>query len=166
MEILAGGLYFVADAFFARVNDPYLKINYDSTKRPHYFAFRDDKTQLYWLVPCSSKVEKFERLIEKKRARNKPTDAIQIVKIFDKKTVLLFQDMFPATLYYIEGPYIKGGQLVRVADPKCIQKLEKTARKIIGMLHRGVRFTPTQPDILRIERLMLEDMCAEDRADL
>ena len=157
MEILAGGLYFVADAFFARVNDPYLKINYDSTKRPHYFAFRDDKTQLYWLVPCSSKVDKFERLIEKKKERHKPTDAIRIVRIFDRRTALLFQDMFPVLEGYIDGAYIKGGQPVRIADPKVIQELEKTARKTIAMLHRGVRFTPTQPDAIRIEKMMLEE---------
>lgn len=44
MEILTGGLYFVSDAFFQKVQDPYLKINYEDTKRPHYFAFNDNKT--------------------------------------------------------------------------------------------------------------------------
>lgn len=44
--------------------------------------------------------------------------------------------MFPATAQYIDGQYIKGGQAVRIADPKLIQELEKTARKIIGLLHR------------------------------
>ena len=63
MEIITGSLYFVSDDFFAKVQGPYLKINYEHTKRPHYFAFKDDHTNLYWLVPCSSKTEKFERLI-------------------------------------------------------------------------------------------------------
>lgn len=39
MEILTGSLYFVSDAFFTKIADPYLKINYENTKRPHYFAF-------------------------------------------------------------------------------------------------------------------------------
>lgn len=30
MEILAGGLYFVSNDFFAKVQDPYLKINYEN----------------------------------------------------------------------------------------------------------------------------------------
>ena len=88
MEILTGSLYFVSNDFFTKVQDPYLKINYESTKRPHYFAFYDSKTSLYWLVPCSSKVEKFERLVQKKKEQHKPTDTIKIVKIFDRKTVL------------------------------------------------------------------------------
>lgn len=158
MEILTGSLYFVSDDFFAKVRDPYLKINYDYTKRPHYFAFKDSRTDLYWLVPCSSKIEKFERLIQKKKEQHKPTDTIKIVKIFDRKTALLFQDMFPVTAGYIDGQYIKGGQPVRISDPRLIQELEKNARKIINLLHRGMRFTPTQPDIIRIEKIMLEEL--------
>ena len=157
MEILTGNLYFVSDDFFAKIQDPYLKINYKDTKRPHYFAFKDSKTGLYWLVPCSSKIEKFERLISKKQEQHKPTDTIKIVKVFDRKTVLLFQDMFPVTAKYIDGQYIKGGQPVRITDPKLIQELEKNAQKIINLLHRGIRFTPTQPDIIKIEKIMSEE---------
>lgn len=71
--------------------------------------------------------------------------------------MLLFQDMFPIIAPYISEQYIKGGQPVKIADPRLILELEKTARKVIIMLHRGVRFTPTQPDAIRIERLMLEE---------
>lgn len=163
MEMQAGRLYFVSDRFFQKVKDPYLKINYESTKRPHYFVLYDGKTELYWLVPCSSKVDKFERLIEKKKERHKPTDAIRIVRIFDRRTALLFQDMFPVLEGYIDGAYIKGGQPVGITDPKLIGELEKTARKVIALLHRGVRFTPTQPDALRIEALMLEEKEQQER---
>ncbi len=158
MEIMTGNLYFVSDEFFARIQDPYLKVNYEDTKRPHYFAFKDSKTGLYWLVPCSSKIEKFERLVQKKHEQHKPTDTIKIVKVFDRKTVLLFQDMFPVITRYIDDQYIKGGQPVKIADPKLIQELEKNAKKIINLLHRGVRFTPTQPDIIKIEKIMLEEL--------
>ena len=58
MEILSGSLYFVSDDFFAKIQDPYLKVNYEDTKRPHCFAFKDSKTGLYWLIPCSSKIKK------------------------------------------------------------------------------------------------------------
>ena len=157
MDILSGNLYFISNAFFEKVNDPFLKINYQETKRPHYFALYDEKTKLFWMVPCSSKVAKYRGIIQKKKERHKAADAIQIVKIFDKESVLLFQDMFPTIAKYIDGQYIKGGQAVRVADPKVIAELEKVAHKIINLLHRGVRFTPTQPDVLHIEQLMLAE---------
>lgn len=79
MTIESGHLYFVFDDFFAKVKDPFLKINYENTKRPHYFAFHDVSTDLFWLVPCSSRVEKFERIIEYKQSRHKPVDTIKIV---------------------------------------------------------------------------------------
>ena len=83
-----------------------------------------------------------------------------VVKIFGKKSDLLFQDMFPVLPSYIDGPYIKGGQLVRITDPKLIQSLEKNAIKILNLLHHGVRFTPTQPDINRIENILLTELKA------
>ncbi|HJC04979.1 MAG TPA: hypothetical protein H9704_02300 [Candidatus Enterocloster excrementipullorum] len=158
MEILSGYLYFVSNDFFVKIQDPYLKINYENTKRPHYFALKDKHTELYWLVPCSSKVEKFERLLQKKREQHKPTDTIKIVRIFGRETVLLFQGMFPVIDKYIDGQYSKGGQPVRIANPKIIQEMEKNAKKIINLLHRGVRFTPTQPDAVRIEKIMLTEL--------
>lgn len=51
MDILSGNLYFISNAFFEKVNDPFLKINYQETKRPHYFALYDEKTKLFWMVP-------------------------------------------------------------------------------------------------------------------
>lgn len=162
MKITAGNVYFVRDSFFQKVMDPYLKINYDTTKRPHYFAFQDEETSLYWLVPCSSKTEKFERILEQKKERHKPTDTIKIVTIQNRKTALLFQDMFPTTAGYIDGPYIRGGQPVYIADLKVVRELEKTAKKVIKLIRRGIKFTPTQPDVNRIEKLMLEELQSEE----
>lgn len=158
MEIIIGHFYFVSDDFFKKVNDPYLKINYERTQRPHYFPFRDSNTGLLWLVPCSSKVEKFERIIAKKKEKNKPVDAIKIVTLFDNKTVLLFQDMFPILGKYILNEYKQGGHPVKIADQNTVKMLEKNAEKIIKIIKKGVKFTPTQPDALRIEQLMIEEL--------
>lgn len=158
MEISTGKLYFVSDSFFAKINDPFLKVDYEHTKRPHYLAFKDSITSLLWLVPCSSKTEKYERIIAQKKSAHKPVDTLKIVVIQDKKTVLLFQDMFPVIDKYIDSPYVKGGQPVYIANPKVVAELEKTAKKVMNLLRRGIKFTPTQPDICRIESLMLEEL--------
>ena len=157
MQIKDGYLYFVDDTFFEKICDPYLKINYDNTSRPHYVAFLDTKTSLFWLVPCSSKVWKYEKIIQSKQENRKPTDSIKIVTIQNKKCVLLFQDMFPICKKYISMQYIRGGQEVYVADPKTVIELEKTAKKIVNLLRRGIRFTPTQPNVILIEKIMLNE---------
>lgn len=112
---------------------------------------------MLWLVPCNSKVEKFERIIEQKKAQHKSTDTIKIVNVQDKKSALLFQDMFPITEKHLHSQYIRGNQPVLIADPEVIAALEKTANKVIALIRRGIKFTPTQPDAMRIETLMLAE---------
>lgn len=158
MEINAGYLYFIKDDFFNKVQDKNLKMDYTATKRPHFLAFKETGTELLWVVPCSSRIEKFEKLIEDKKAKGKPTDGIKIVKIFDEKQALCFQDMFPVIRKFIQEPYIKGGQAVGIADPSVVDALEKHARKVIGILNRGVKFTPQSPDVERIKSLMLSEV--------
>lgn len=54
MELLPGHVYFIKDAFFEFVQDPYLMRNYPTTMRPHYYALKgwtyrivlDDTVQL------------------------------------------------------------------------------------------------------------------------
>ncbi len=108
------------------------------------------------MVPCSSKVEKYERLINKKIEQNKPADAVRIVSVEGRKTALLFQDMFPVREDYIDAQYVKNGHCVEISGERQKDSLAKTARKIRRMLKHGVRFTPTQPDIVRIEKIMLK----------
>jgi len=96
-----------------------------------------------------------------KKQNHKPTDSIKIVELQGNKAVLLFQDMFPIAEKYVAGEYIRGGQEVRITNPKVISELEKTAKKICKMLHHGVRFMPTQPNIVKIENIeniMLEEI--------
>ena len=158
MDIKQGCLYFITDDFFVTVNDPYLKINYEQAQRPHYFAIKEPATSLYWLVPCSSRVDKYKSIIQMRREQNKSTYGLKIIKIQGNKNALLFQDMFPIIEKYIQAPYIRGGQVVRISDPKVINDLESNAKTVISLLRGGTRFTPTQPDVLRIEQIMLAEL--------
>ncbi|MCL2054128.1 MAG: hypothetical protein FWG90_06785 [Oscillospiraceae bacterium] len=158
MEIKQGSFYFIKDIFFEKIADPNLKAEHETTKRPHYMALRDENTNLYWLIPISSKVEKYERIINNKKKLNKPTDGIKIIRIFNDKRALLFQDMFPILEKFIQEPYIKGNQIVSVESQKLILELNKNAKNIINKIHRGVKFTPTQPNVIKIEKIMLSEL--------
>lgn len=76
----------------------------------------------------------------------------------------LFQDMFPIIEKYIKNPYIKQNAFMEISDPKKLLAIEKNAKDIIRLMRHGVRFTPTQPDSMRIERLMIEEL-EKDAAD-
>lgn len=72
--------------------------------------------------------------------------------------------MFPIIEKYIKNPYIKQNAFMEISDPKKLLAIEKNAKDIIRLMRHGVRFTPTQPDSMRIERLMIEEL-EKDAAD-
>lgn len=55
MTFKPGYIYFIKDEFFQYVQDPNLKINYASTKRPHYYAVKDRKQIYSGLFPAARK---------------------------------------------------------------------------------------------------------------
>ena len=132
------------------MNEPYLKGN-KGGNRPHYYCFEDVKTGIYWMIPLSSQVAKYKRIIEKKENIKKPCDILHIVTLDDdRESVFLLQDMFPITENYIEREYTIAGNHLVLTSEHTIKEIEQKARKVIGMLKRGVKFTPTQPDVIKI----------------
>ena len=65
--MVKGHFYFISDDFYKKY-DPDKKlmqnkesINGQTNDRPCFFAFQDRKqTDIYWLIPISSKIKKFE----------------------------------------------------------------------------------------------------------
>ena len=128
----------------------YLKGN-KAGKRPHFYCFEESTTGIYWMIPLSSKVDKFKRIIEQKEKVGKPCDILHIVKLDDdRESAFLIQDMFPITEEYVEREYTIAGNHLMLTSEHTVKDVEQKARKVVGMLKRGVKFTPTQPDVMKI----------------
>lgn len=144
------GFYIIKDQFFKDMNDMYLKGNKEAN-RPHYYCFKEEKVGLYWMIPLSSKVEKYKRIMNQKIERKKPCDIIHIIKLDNgKESAFLIQDMFPITEKYIERKYTIANNHLTVTSEHSAIEIEKKAKKVMNMLKKGIKFTPTQPDILKI----------------
>ena len=144
------GFYIIKDKFFEDMPDPYLKGN-KAGNRPHFYCFEESTTGIYWMIPLSSKVDKFKRMIEQKEKAGKPCDILHIVKLDDdRESVFLIQDMFPITENYIEREYTIAGNHLMLTSEHVAKEIEQKARKVVGMLKRGVKFMPTQPDVISI----------------
>ena len=144
------GFYIIKDKFFEDMLDPYLKGN-KAGNRPHFYCFEESTTGIYWMIPLSSKVDKFKRIIEQKEKAGKPCDILHIVKLDDdRESVFLIQDMFPITEKYIEREYTIVGNHLMLTSEHVAKEIEQKARKVVGMLKRGVKFMPTQPDVIGI----------------
>mgnify|MGYP006978916432 FL=1 len=68
MSVSVGKSYHIKDSFFTLVNDDKLMANKEGNNyRPHFFFFADPQTTgIYWAVPQSTKVEKYQRIIQQK----------------------------------------------------------------------------------------------------
>ncbi|MCR5807727.1 MAG: hypothetical protein K6G68_11945 [Oscillospiraceae bacterium] len=110
MELIKNNFYVIDDKYFEDFPDPYLKGN-KTGNRPHYYCFEDrNEKGIYWLIPMSSKIEKYKAIISKKEKLNSKCDTLHICKIDEDITsVFLIQDMIPVTKKYIKRVYdIKG----------------------------------------------------------
>lgn len=68
----------------------------------------------------------------------------------NRQSVFLIQDMFPITERYIEREYTIAGNHLRLTSEHMAKEIEQKARKVMGMLKRGIKFTPTQPNVMTI----------------
>lgn len=152
--------YIIEDAFFERFNDPNLRGN-KSENRPHYYAFKEEETGLYWVIPSSTKVEKYQRILESREKKKQPTDIIHMTKHLHKESVLLIQDMFPVTENYLKRNYTVGGHALKIVDTSELAEISKKANKIRALIKNKVKFGPTQPKVLEIEAALLKDIEAE-----
>lgn len=158
MDFVNGRLYFIKDEFFEFVGDKFLKMNKYDTQRPHYYAFKDENSNLLWVIPCSRQVDKYKKIIKKKKDCGKKHNHIQIIKVNGIEQAFLYQDMFPILEKYIKNPYIKQDTFMEIRDPKKLSSIENNAKEIIKLIRHGVKFTPTQPNVLKIEQMMIEEL--------
>lgn len=146
----SNGFYIIKDEFFDAIDDPYLKTN-KAGHRPHYYCFKDDTYNVYWMIPLSSKVEKYKRIIENKSAKGKKTDTLYITVTYrNKESAFLIQDMFPITENFIEREFTVDETQLVLKNERDIKEIEKRAKRISRKLLKGIKFTPTSPDVIKI----------------
>lgn len=51
-----------------------------------------------------------------------------------------------ATIDFIERKYTIAGNHLMLTSEHVVTEIEHKAKKVMGMLKRGVKFTPTQPE--------------------
>lgn len=78
VNMIVNGFYFIKDEFFDIMKDPYLKDNKNST-RPFYYCFKEENTEIFWMIPLSSRVDKYKAIVEKRKQQNKRCDGIHIL---------------------------------------------------------------------------------------
>lgn len=115
MEIKTGYIYHIKDEFFNKINDKGLMINHENGRaRPTYFTIKEDA--ILWFIPLSSKVTKYQTIIDKKIKKYGDCKSVLIREIAGKQTAILIQNAFPTLEKYIDHPHIINGQPLKVID--------------------------------------------------
>ena len=154
-----GHFYYIKDQYFIDFPDPHLMKNKETIDgqphdRPCFYAFLDTATKLYWMIPFSSQVDKFQKIYNTKIDKYGKCDTILFGEVLGYEKAFLIQNMCPASILYIKNEYVDGiyKKPVRV-DGRFERELQKKARKVLALQRKGIRLI--FPNVLEIERLLL-----------
>ena len=154
MEIKTGYIYHIKDDFFDKINDKGLMINHENGKtRPTYFTIKD--RDILWFIPLSSKVTKYQGIIDKKIRKYGTCKSIMIGEIANRKFAILIQNAFPTLEKYIDHPHMVDGKPLKVIDT-LKEEILSDFKYLIELKKSGINLFFT--DIDKIKKIMLEEL--------
>ena len=154
MEIKTGYLYHIKDEYFDNVNDDSLMQNHErGRKRPTYFTIKDK--DILWFIPVSSKVFKYQKIIDKKVEKYGFCNTIIIRKLADEDAAILLQNAFPTLEKYIDHVHTIDGVPFKV--PTDLQhEIRIMFKNMLALKKRGTNLFFT--DIDRLKQKMIEEL--------
>ena len=154
MKIKTGYLYHIKDEYFDIVDDDTLMKNHErGKKRPTYFTIKDK--DILWFIPISSKVDKYQKIIDKKIEKYGFCNTIIIRIIADEYSAILLQNAFPTLEKYIDHVHTVNGVPLNV--PTDLQnEIKSLFKNMIGLKQRGTNLFFT--DIDKIKEIMLKEL--------
>ena len=154
-NIKPGYVYHIKDLYFENVKDDKLMRNREGGAfRPTYYCLKDEKTGLLWVVPMSSRAEKYIGFMQKDIDRYGKCLKIVIGEYASVNAVFLIQNMFPILPIYIDHIHLVKQNPVPV-NTRLQTIINRNFRELLRLHRRGVIIV--FPDILRLEKLMIEE---------
>ena len=159
MKVQTGYLYHIKDEFFDVVNDDNLMTNHErGKKRPTYFTIKDGV--ILWFIPLSSKVEKYQKIIDKKNKKYGFCNTIFVRKILEEESVILFQNAFPTLEKYIDHVHTSNGAPAKVGT-LLKNEILNNFKNLLKLKSRGYNVFFT--DIDKIKEQMLKELDDSNR---
>lgn len=157
--MITGHFYYISDQYFADFPDNKLMRNKECVggqmhDRPCFYAFLDEKTGLYWMIPFSSQLKKYQNYYNSKIQKYGKCDTITFGDVLGYKKAFLIQNMCPVTEKYIKNEYIDRKLLLPVRiNGKFEAELISKAKKVLALERKGIHLI--FPDVLKIEKELL-----------
>ena len=153
-----GHFYFLRDEYYEDFKEDKtlknkLSKNGQVHDRPCFYAFKDNSTGLYWMIPISSKVSKYKSIYTKKTSNGKRCDTIVFGNVLGSEKAFLIQNICPVNSSYIKNEYKSNSTPVKV-DRVLEHELKTKTKKVLALIRKGytnIVFT----DVLKIEKELL-----------
>ncbi len=122
--------------------------------RPHYYAIRDTLDEsIFWMIPLSSRVEKYKKIISSKTKKYGKCSTIVIGIFAGKENAFLIQNAFP-----IRGEFVLHMHTVQ-GNPITVHKdldkeLQRKLREVIALHNKG--YNLFYADVKKIMEKMLK----------
>lgn len=160
MKFQEGYVYHINDDYFAKVQDGKLMQNKENgTYRPTFLCIEDRKNAgLLWVVPMSTRVDKFQAIHDKQQARYGKCLTIIMGEFDGRAAVFLLQNMFPITEKYLDHIHTRNGNPVPVKH-SISQEVRSNLQQLRQLIYRGKNVV--FPDIKRLEQIMLSELQTE-----
>ena len=149
--------YFLSPQYFADFPIPTMMSNHPSSNngshnRPCFYAFTNDDV-IYWLIPISSKVNKFKTIYQNKVQKYGKCDTIEFGYVLGYEKSFLIQNMCPVTQKYILNEYLDGGNNSVSLDNIASRRIITKAKKVLTLQRQG--YNLIYGDVLAIEAKLL-----------
>ena len=141
-----GHVYHLKNEFFEIVNDSKLMANKENgCYRPHFYAVQDRHNKdIFWMIPMSSRVDKYRTIAEDKIKRYGKCNTIVLGTFAGKDTAFLIQNAFPVIECFIDHEHTIEGRTVflhKALEKKIVSNLHE----VLAMHSNGIRLI--YPDI-------------------
>lgn len=158
---MPGDFYFMKDKFYSDFSNCGLmpnkeNVNQNTGNRPCFFSFQDKNNKnIYWLVPISSKSEKYQSIYDKNVAKYGRCDFIDFGTVLGTRAAFLIQNMFPTTKDYIDSRYVVNGVIVKTDNVTTARIIHKS-EEVLEKSKKGIKLTFT--NINKIYSTLLKQM--------
>lgn len=153
MKLVQFGFYKLKDKYFKDYPSPKnCYVDNKGENRPYYLAYTD-RSGIIWLLPISSKVEKYKAKIAEDEKKYGECLTCYIIDYMGEERAVLIGNMIPVTAEYIKGEFTIQRQHYVVQDERSIKAIRKRCSRYLTLV-RAKRMHP-YVDIMKTERILL-----------
>lgn len=159
--MLDAQLYFLSDQYYIDFPDDKLMKNKDVINgvphsRPCFLAFPDTKNPaIYWLVPISSRYEKYQKIAQAKIQKYGRCNTICFGTVLGRNAAFLIQNICPVTERYLTAYINKNNEPIRL-DNRVVQDVVKHSHEVLSIARRGAKVI--FPDVFKIYASLEEQL--------